>query len=104
MAKNAELFNEIGAVLDFYTGGIAKPFPGTGLTKDIFTHQMSDHLPLWCQLNTDNGLIKLNQIINRDRACWIWGLDKALVRQRFASGTQADTKQVSRDIVPVVDS
>lgn len=36
-------------------------FPGLG--KDKFTFQMSDHLPLWMQMNTDIDGQELDQII-----------------------------------------
>ncbi len=42
--------------------GDSKPlFPG--LSKDKFTFQISDHLPLWMQMNTDNDGQQLDQII-----------------------------------------
>lgn len=50
-----------GGVLDFYTGGTAKLFPG--MTKMDITYQLSDHLPLWVQINTDNDSHQLDQII-----------------------------------------
>ena len=36
-------------------------FPGLG--KDKFTFQLSDHLPLWMQMNTDIDGAQLDQII-----------------------------------------
>lgn len=54
-------FMNKGGVLDFYTGGISALFPG--ISKDDFTYQMSDHLPLWVQINTDNDGHQLDQII-----------------------------------------
>lgn len=54
-------FMNKGGVLDFYTGGISTLFPG--MSKDDFTFQMSDHLPLWVQINTDNDDHQLDQII-----------------------------------------
>jgi endonuclease/exonuclease/phosphatase family metal-dependent hydrolase len=56
-----ENFTNKGGVLDFYTGGIKPLFKD--LTKEEFTYQMSDHLPLWLQLNTDIDGQKLDQII-----------------------------------------
>jgi hypothetical protein len=50
-----------GGVLDFYTGGTEKLFPD--MEKDPFTYQMSDHLPLWTQINTDNDAFQIDQII-----------------------------------------
>lgn len=56
-----ESFMNKGGVLDFYAGGIAKLFPG--MSKADFTYQLSDHLPLWTQINTDNDSAKLDQLI-----------------------------------------
>jgi hypothetical protein len=54
-------FTNAGGVLDFYTGGIDGLFKG--LTKAKFTFELSDHLPLWIQINTDTDDMKLDQII-----------------------------------------
>lgn len=56
-----ENFTNCGGVLDFYTGGIEPLFPG--LTEEKFTYQLSDHLPLWIQVNTDIEGHLLDQII-----------------------------------------
>jgi len=61
---NYELFSDKGGILDFYTGGINKICPGMGLTKTEFTYQLSDHLPLWVQLNVDDESQQLEQILN----------------------------------------
>ena len=45
-------FTGLGGTIDFYTGGIAKLFPGEGLGKREFTYELSDHLPLWVQVAT----------------------------------------------------
>ncbi len=59
-----EHFTNAGGVLDFYVNeaGIKQLFPG-GMTKEKFTYQLSDHLPLWLQINTDIEGQKLEQII-----------------------------------------
>ena len=54
-------FMNKGGVVDFFTGGIAALFPG--MSKNDFTYQLSDHLPLWVQINTDNDGHQLDQII-----------------------------------------
>lgn len=57
---------EHAGVVDFFQEGVAgikKLFPGDNLTKTKFTYQLSDHLPLWVQLNTDNDDQQLDQII-----------------------------------------
>lgn len=57
-------FTNTGGTLDFFIDSdhIKELFP-EGLTKTQFTFQMSDHLPLWMQVNTDIDGEKLNQII-----------------------------------------
>lgn len=59
-----EEFTNAGGELDFYgtEAGIQELFPA-GLTQDQFTYQLSDHLPLWMQVNTDLEEQKLEQII-----------------------------------------
>jgi len=59
-----ENFTNAGGVLDFYgdEARIKELFPG-GMTKEKFTYQLSDHLPLWMQINTDIEGQKLEQII-----------------------------------------
>lgn len=58
-------FMNKGGVLDFYTGGTAKLFPG--MSKNDASYQLSDHLPLWVQINTDNDIHQLDQIIRAKR-------------------------------------
>jgi endonuclease/exonuclease/phosphatase family metal-dependent hydrolase len=59
-----ESFTKKGGVLDFFIdeAHIAELFP-EGLTKRKFTYQISDHLPLWIQINTDISGFKLEQIV-----------------------------------------
>ncbi|HEY4083499.1 MAG TPA: endonuclease/exonuclease/phosphatase family protein [Burkholderiaceae bacterium] len=56
-----ENFSNLGGVLDFYCGNSKALFPD--LTLDAFTFQMSDHLPLWIQVNTNVEAKRLDQII-----------------------------------------
>jgi endonuclease/exonuclease/phosphatase family metal-dependent hydrolase len=60
-ANYPENFTNAGGVLDYYRGNISPLFPG--MAKPEFTYQMSDHLPLWIQINTDIDKELLNQII-----------------------------------------
>lgn len=53
--------------LDFHKGGIAKLFPGKKMSEKAFTFQMSDHFPLWIEVNTYIDGDRLNQIINKGR-------------------------------------
>jgi len=59
-----------GGVLDFYCGNWRGLFPKSeypDLDKKEFTYQLSDHLPLWVQLDTWTDDEELDQMINRAR-------------------------------------
>jgi hypothetical protein len=56
-------FTDNGGVLDFYAGNHSRLFPGLRLTKHEFTYQLSDHLPLWVQLNVDTDAERLDNIL-----------------------------------------
>jgi endonuclease/exonuclease/phosphatase family metal-dependent hydrolase len=58
-------FTDKGGVLDFYHGDHHPLFRGEKMTKGDFTYQISDHLPLWVQLDTDIDDERLDQILNR---------------------------------------
>ena len=57
-------FTNHGGVLDFYAGDHQPLFPEKKLTKAEFTYQLSDHLPLWIQINTDTDRERLDQTLN----------------------------------------
>ncbi len=57
------VFSEHGGVVDFYKGN-HKPFkPYKNLSKTKFTYELSDHLPLWVQLDLDVEDEQLDQLI-----------------------------------------
>lgn len=56
-----ENFTNRAGVLDFYADDHRPLFPN--LDKTDFTYQMSDHLPLWVQVNTDIDQKQLEQFI-----------------------------------------
>lgn len=60
-------FTDNGGVLDFYTGGIETLYPGENLSKRQFTYELSDHLPLWIQIDTDTEEEELDQILGGHR-------------------------------------
>jgi endonuclease/exonuclease/phosphatase family metal-dependent hydrolase len=60
---HSKCFTNRAGVLDFYTGGIDKLYPGASLDKTGFTYELSDHLPLWVQLDVDTEEERLDQII-----------------------------------------
>jgi len=60
---HAKRFTQNAGVLDFHTGGINKLFPGKKLTEKRYTYQMSDHLPLWVEIDTYIDDARLDQII-----------------------------------------
>jgi endonuclease/exonuclease/phosphatase family metal-dependent hydrolase len=53
-------FTGAGDVLDFYKGDHVPLI--RGITKQQFTYELSDHLPLWVQINTDIDEFRLEQI------------------------------------------
>lgn len=65
MTRFADDFTLAGGVLDFYASDHKPLFPD--LTKEQFTYQLSDHLPLWVQIRTDIDGQLLDQIIQRKR-------------------------------------
>jgi len=65
LSRFPDTFTNAGGVVDFYAGDHKPLFPD--LDKAAFTYQMSDHLPLWVQVNTDIDGFVLDQIIQRKR-------------------------------------
>ncbi len=58
-------FTDHGGVLDFFAGNHRPLMPGIRLSKHEFTYQLSDHLPLWVQLNVDTDAERLDNILQR---------------------------------------
>jgi endonuclease/exonuclease/phosphatase family metal-dependent hydrolase len=60
-----ENFTNDGGALDFFIDNahIDQLFPGKNYTREKFTYQMSDHLPVWIQIKTDIDGFRLNQIV-----------------------------------------
>lgn len=58
-------FTDCGGALDFFIDDahIDELFPGKNYTRQKFTFQMSDHLPVWIQVKTDIDGFRLNQIV-----------------------------------------
>mgnify|MGYP001591023797 CR=1 FL=1 len=56
-------FTDHAGVLDFHAGGHAALFPGARMSKGEFTYQLSDHLPLWAQLDVDVEEERIDQLI-----------------------------------------
>jgi endonuclease/exonuclease/phosphatase family metal-dependent hydrolase len=65
--KFTSTFAQSGGVLDFFINEAS--IPGLYLedppTKTKFTYEMSDHLPVWVQLNTDTDTEQLDRIISK---------------------------------------
>jgi hypothetical protein len=62
-------FTNFGGTLDFF-GSDAKIkdlFVGSDYTREKFTYQMSDHLPIWVQIDTDIEGQRLTQIIQNGK-------------------------------------
>ncbi len=60
-----ENFTNAGGALDFYIDDahIEELFPGKNLTREKFTYQLSDHMPVWIQIKTDIDGFRLGQIV-----------------------------------------
>lgn len=58
-----EYFTDRGGVVDFYSPNHRSLIPD--ITKREFTYQLSDHLPLWIQVNVWNEDNHLDQILQR---------------------------------------
>ena len=56
-------FTDHAGVLDFYGGDHRPLFPGVAMSKQEFTYELSDHLPLWAQLDVDVEGERIDQII-----------------------------------------
>jgi len=63
-----------GGVLDFFIDDAHTDelFPGKNYTRDKFSFQLSDHMPVWIQINVDIDTFRLTQLlqgpVNRARA------------------------------------
>ena len=60
-----EHFCNKGGVLDFFVDDahIEELFPGKNYTREKFTYQLSDHLPVWIQVNVDIDGFRLTQLM-----------------------------------------
>lgn len=58
-------FTNFGGTLDFYgsDAGIKELFPTAGYSRTQFTFQLSDHFPIWVQIDTDIDGQRLTQIV-----------------------------------------
>ena len=57
------VFSKYGGVVDFYKGDHKRFKPYRHLSKYGFTYELSDHLPLWVQLNLDVEDKQLDQLM-----------------------------------------
>ena len=64
-----ENFTNCGGALDFFIDDahIDELFPGKNYSRQKFTFQMSDHLPIWIQIKTDIDGFRLNQIVQEGK-------------------------------------
>jgi hypothetical protein len=58
-------FNDNGGAVDFWISDakIDELFPGSKYTREKFTYQLSDHFPVWAQINIDIDGARLTQIV-----------------------------------------
>ncbi|MFY9268158.1 MAG: endonuclease/exonuclease/phosphatase family protein [Candidatus Manganitrophaceae bacterium] len=62
-------FTNEGGTLDFYGSdeNIKTLFPNKGYTREKFSFQLSDHFPLWVQIDIDIDNERLNQIVQNNK-------------------------------------
>jgi len=62
-------FTDAGGALDFFVSdkSIKEMFPKSKYTRQEFTFQLSDHLPVWTQIKTDIDGDRLTQIVRDSR-------------------------------------
>jgi endonuclease/exonuclease/phosphatase family metal-dependent hydrolase len=62
-------FTDAGGALDFFVSdkSIRELFPKSKYTRQQFTFQLSDHLPVWTQIKTDIDGDRLTQIVRDSR-------------------------------------
>jgi hypothetical protein len=60
-------FTNNGGSVDFYQNNFKPLYPGTKKTKQELTYELSDHLPLWVEINVDSSGEQLDQVLNRDK-------------------------------------
>jgi endonuclease/exonuclease/phosphatase family metal-dependent hydrolase len=64
-AQTGSVFTDYGGVLDFYKNDYKSLLPYKTLSRTNFTYELSDHLPLWVQLNIDTEDEELDQLISK---------------------------------------
>ena len=62
--QSGSVFTDQGGVLDFYKGDHTTMLPYQTLTKVKYAYELSDHLPLWVQVNIDTADEQLDQWIS----------------------------------------
>jgi endonuclease/exonuclease/phosphatase family metal-dependent hydrolase len=62
-------FSNNGGTLDFFGSDarIKELFPGKNYTRQKFSFQLSDHFPIWVQINTDIDGERLTQIVQNSK-------------------------------------
>jgi endonuclease/exonuclease/phosphatase family metal-dependent hydrolase len=61
--KLKKMFTNVGGSVDFFSPDFESLYKGVNKTKRELTYELSDHLPLWVQVNVDNEDAELDQII-----------------------------------------
>jgi len=63
--QTGSVFTDKGGVLDFYKNNHKVLLPYKDISKTKFTYELSDHLPLWMQINIDIESEQLDQLLAR---------------------------------------
>lgn len=61
--QTGSVFTDKGGILDFYKNNYKSLVPYKDMTKTKFTYELSDHLPLWIQLDIDTADERLEALI-----------------------------------------
>ena len=64
-ARTIASWKKNGGTVNFVGANYKKLFPGMRMTKKEFTYQLSDHLPLWIEVDVDLERERLDQMLNR---------------------------------------
>ena len=69
LPTHAKRFSNGGGTVDFFDNDafIKKLFPKENFTREEFSYQLSDHFPVWVQINTDIDGDRLTQIVQNNQ-------------------------------------
>lgn len=63
--QTGSVFTDEGGVVDFYKSNHKTISPYQTLSKNDFTYELSDHLPIWVQIKVDTEEERLDQLLSK---------------------------------------